>query len=137
MINTLLDYSFGYFSAMPWWGYIVVTLIFTQITIFSVTLFLHRNQAHRSVELHPIVSHFFRLWLWLTTGQVTKQWVAIHRKHHTKVETADDPHSPVIHGVRKVLLEGVELYRAAPKIDPQILERYGNGTPDDWVERYI
>ncbi len=137
MINHLLGYSFGYFSNTPWWGYVVYTLIMTQITIFSVTLYLHRNQSHRAVELHPIVSHFFRFWLWLTTGQITKQWVAIHRKHHTKVETPDDPHSPIIHGIRKVFFEGAELYRDAPKLDPQLLERYGNGTPDDWIERHV
>ncbi|HSW71692.1 MAG TPA: fatty acid desaturase, partial [Gammaproteobacteria bacterium] len=137
MINHLLAYSFGYFSAMPWWGYILVTLVFTQITIFSVTLYLHRNQSHRSLELHPLISHFFRFWLWLSTGMLTKQWVAIHRKHHTKVETEDDPHSPVTYGIRKVFFEGAELYRDAPKKDPHLLERYGNGTPDDWVERYI
>ena len=137
MIAYLLQFGFGYFSNLPWWGYIAITLIFTQITIFAVTLYLHRNQSHRSVEFHPIVSHFFRLWLWLTTGMVTKEWVAIHRKHHTKVETIDDPHSPVIFGIGKVFFEGAELYRAAPKKDPQLLERYGNGTPNDWIEKHI
>jgi len=137
MIQYLLDYGYGYFTLLPWWNYVVVALIFTQITIFSVTLYLHRHQSHRALELHPIVSHFFRFWLWLTTGMLTKQWVAIHRKHHTKVETVDDPHSPQVYGIRKVFLEGAELYRDARVKDPQILERYGNGTPDDWVEKNI
>lgn len=137
MINQLLGYSFGYFSNLPWLGYLLVTLALTQITILGVTLYLHRNQSHRAVELHPLISHFFRLWLWLTTGMLTKQWVAIHRKHHAKVETPDDPHSPITHGIRKVFFEGAELYREAPKKDPQLLERYGNGTPDDWLERHV
>lgn len=137
MSEYLLQYSFGYFHLLPWWSYVVITLVFTQITIFSVTLYLHRNQSHRAVELHPIISHFFRLWLWLTTGMITKAWVAIHRKHHTKVETADDPHSPQVYGIRKVFFEGAELYREASRKDPQLFERYGNGTPDDWLERYI
>jgi len=137
MLNFLANYGYGYFSNIPWWGYLLIILAFTQMTIFSVTLYLHRNQSHRAVELHPIISHIFRLWLWLTTGMLTKQWVAIHRKHHAKVETVDDPHSPIIYGIGKVFFEGAELYRAAPKQDPKLLERYGNGTPDDWVERYV
>ncbi|MEO8400501.1 MAG: fatty acid desaturase [Gammaproteobacteria bacterium] len=124
------------FIQLPWWGYIVVTLVLTQITLLGVTIFLHRHQAHRSVELHPLVSHFFRLWLWMTTGQVTKEWAAIHRKHHAKVETIDDPHSPQVHGLKKVLLEGAELYRKE-KCNPDTLERYGHGTPDDWLERNV
>ncbi len=121
---------------LPWWGYIVVTLVLTQITLFSVTIFLHRHQAHRSVDLHPIVSHFFRFWLWLTTGQITKEWAAVHRKHHAKVETVDDPHSPQIHGLNKVLLQGAELYRKE-KCNQETLDRYGHGTPDDWLERNV
>src|SRR6516225_11675941 len=97
---------------MPWWGYIVVLLVLTHITIAGVTIFLHRNQTHRGLDLHPIPSHFFRFWLWMTTGMVTKEWVAIHRKHHAKCETEDDPHSPQIFGIKKLLLEGSELYRA-------------------------
>jgi stearoyl-CoA desaturase (delta-9 desaturase) len=122
--------------SLPWWGYIVVALILTQITIFSVTIFLHRCQAHRALDLHPIVSHFFRFWLWLTTGMVTKEWTAIHRKHHAKVETEDDPHSPQVKGIWKVLLEGTELYRKESR-NKTTLERYGHGTPDDWIERHI
>lgn len=122
--------------AMPWWGYVVVTLIFTHITIASITIYLHRHSAHRALELHAIPSHFFRFWLWLTTGMVTKEWTAIHRKHHAKCETVDDPHSPVIYGIKKVLAEGSELYRAEAK-NQETLKRYGYGTPDDWVERNI
>lgn len=121
---------------LPWWGYIVVTLVLTHITIASITIFLHRHQAHRALELHPIPSHFFRFWLWLTSGMVTKEWAAIHRKHHAKCETVDDPHSPVIYGIKKVLTEGAELYRIESK-NKETLERYGHGTPDDWVERNI
>jgi len=121
---------------LPWWGYIVVTLVLTHITIASITIFLHRHQAHRALELHPIPSHFFRFWLWLTSGMVTKEWAAIHRKHHAKCETVDDPHSPVIYGIKKVLTEGAELYRIESK-NKETLERYGHGTPDDWVERNV
>lgn len=126
---------FGLLS-LPWWGYILVTLGFTQITIFSVTIYLHRCQAHRALTLHPIVSHFFRFWLWLTTGMVTKEWAAIHRKHHARVETEEDPHSPIFKGIRKVFFQGAELYRAESK-NKETMARYGEGTPDDWVERNV
>ncbi|MBX3641057.1 MAG: fatty acid desaturase [Nitrosomonas sp.] len=121
---------------MPWWGYVVVALVFTHITIASITIYLHRHSAHRALELHPIPSHFFRFWLWLTTGMVTKEWTAIHRKHHAKCETVDDPHSPMIFGIKKVLTEGAELYRIESK-NKETMERYGYGTPDDWMERNI
>lgn len=121
---------------LPWWGYIIVLLSLTQITILGVTLYLHRCQAHRALDLHPIISHFFRFWLWLTTGMVTKEWAAIHRKHHAKVETADDPHSPVARGIKKVFFEGAELYRIESK-NAETLIRYGEGTPDDWIERNL
>jgi len=121
---------------LPWWGYVVVTLVLTHVTIASVTIFLHRSQAHRGLDLHPVASHFFRFWLWLTTGMVTKEWVAIHRKHHAKVETDDDPHSPQTRGIRTVLLQGTELYRAEAK-NAETLAKYGHGTPDDWVERHV
>ena len=121
---------------LPWWGYVVVALALTHVTIVSVTVFLHRHQAHRALELHPLPSHFFRFWLWLTTGMVTKEWAAIHRKHHAKCETADDPHSPQMRGLRKVLWEGAELYRAEAK-NAETLQRYGHGTPDDWLERNV
>jgi len=113
--------------ALPWWGYIVVALVFTHITIASVTIYLHRHQAHRALDLHPAVSHFFRFWLWLTSGMVTKEWAAIHRKHHAKCETAEDPHSPQVLGIRKVLREGSELYRAEAK-NQETLDKYGHGT---------
>ncbi|MES2355206.1 MAG: fatty acid desaturase [Pseudomonadota bacterium] len=122
--------------SLPWWGCVIVTLSLTHITIVSVTVFLHRHQAHRALDLHPIVSHFFRFWLWLTTGMTTKNWVAIHRKHHAKCETVDDPHSPQIYGIRTVLFQGAELYRKEGK-NAETLEKYGHYTPDDWLERHI
>lgn len=121
---------------LPWWGYVVVALACTHVTIAAVTIYLHRNQAHRALDLHPAVAHFFRFWLWLTTGMSTKGWAAVHRKHHARVETADDPHSPQVLGIRKVLTEGAELYRASAK-DPEVLEKFGHGTPDDWLERRL
>ena len=118
------------------WQVLVVTLVFTHITIAAVTIFLHRSQAHRALDLHAIPSHFFRCWLWLTTGMVTKEWVAIHRKHHAKCETVDDPHSPVTRGIKTVLLTGSELYRAEAKVQ-ETLDKYGHNTPDDWIERNL
>lgn len=132
MLNTLLSGAWP----LPWWGYLVVLMVYTQLTIFAVTIYLHRCQAHRSLELHPIISHLFRFWLWMSTGMVTKQWAAIHRKHHAKVETAEDPHSPVAKGIKKVFWEGAELYRKEAK-DKETLARYGEGTPDDWMERNV
>ena len=121
---------------LPWWGYVVVMLALTHITIAAVTIFLHRSQAHRAVDLHPIVSHFFRFWLWLTSGMVTKEWVSIHRKHHAKCETVEDPHSPQTRGLKTVFWRGSELYRAEAKV-AETLEKYGHGTPDDWMERNV
>jgi len=121
---------------LPWWGGILAVLALTHVTIASVTIYLHRCQAHRALELHPIVSHFFRLWLWLTTGMVTKEWAAIHRKHHAKVETPDDPHSPQVHGINRVLWLGVFLY-VKESFNKETMERYGHGTPDDWIERNV
>ena len=135
MISDFLTLISGVFD-MPWWGYVVVTLVLTHITIASITIYLHRHSAHRALELHPIPSHFFRFWLWLTTGMVTKQWTAVHRKHHAKCESKDDPHSPVIYGIKKVLAEGSELYRIEAK-NQETLQRYGYGTPDDWLERNV
>ncbi|MDX9885350.1 fatty acid desaturase [Thauera sp.] len=128
MYNGLFD--------LPWWGYVVVALVLTHITIAAVTIFLHRHQAHRALDLHPIPSHFFRFWLWLTTGMVTREWAAIHRKHHAKCETEEDPHSPQTRGIRKVIWEGAELYRAEA-MNQDTLQRYGHGTPDDWLERNV
>jgi len=119
-----------------WWQVLLITLALTHVTIASVTIFLHRAQAHRALELHPLISHFFRFWLWLTTGMVTKEWVAIHRKHHAKCETVDDPHSPVTRGIKTVLLTGAELYRAESKVQ-ETLDKYGHNTPDDWIERNL
>jgi stearoyl-CoA desaturase (delta-9 desaturase) len=119
-----------------WWQIVLYTLLLTHITIASVTIFLHRAQAHRSLELHAIPSHFFRFWLWLTTATVTKQWVAVHRKHHAKCETADDPHSPVTHGIKNVLLRGRELY-AAEAAQADTLQKFGHNTPNDWLERHV
>ena len=134
--NTVLDFLATGLIDLPWWGYVVVTLAMTHVTIAAVTIFLHRCQAHRALDLHPIVSHFVRFWLWLTTGMITKEWAAIHRKHHAKVETADDPHSPVTRGISTVLWTGTELYRAESK-NAETLEKYGHGTPDDWLERNV
>jgi stearoyl-CoA desaturase (delta-9 desaturase) len=121
---------------LPWWGCVIVALVLTHVTIVAVTVFLHRHQAHRALDLHPAVSHFFRLWLWLTTGMVTKEWVAIHRKHHAKVETTEDPHSPQVVGINRVLWGGVFLYVKESR-NRDTIERYGQGTPDDWLERNI
>jgi len=118
------------------WQLLLVALVFTHITIASVTIYLHRAQAHRALDLHPIASHFFRFWLWLTTGMVTKEWVAIHRKHHAKCETVDDPHSPVTRGIDTVFWKGSELYRAEAK-NQETLSKYGHNTPDDWIERHL
>ncbi|MHC8441045.1 MAG: DesA family fatty acid desaturase [Candidatus Eutrophobiaceae bacterium] len=122
--------------SVSWWGYVLYALLVTHITIVAVTVYLHRCQAHRSVDLHPIIAHFFRFWLWLTTGMGTKDWVSIHRKHHAKVETKDDPHSPLYHGSSKVLWEGAELYRQE-SANAQTIEDYGHQTPDDFIERHI
>jgi stearoyl-CoA desaturase (delta-9 desaturase) len=136
MFNDVLSFVAQGIAPLPWWGYVIVTLAFTHVTIAAVTIYLHRSQSHRALDLHPAVAHVFRFWLWLTTGMVTKEWVAIHRKHHAKVETADDPHSPVAHGIRKVFWEGSELYRAEAR-NAETLAKYGHGTPDDWLERNL
>jgi stearoyl-CoA desaturase (delta-9 desaturase) len=121
---------------LPWWGYLVITLGLTHVTIAAVTIYLHRYSAHRALDLHPAVAHFFRFWLWLTTGMSTKAWTAIHRKHHAKCETEEDPHSPQVLTLKKVLLEGSELYRKEAA-NRETLEKYGHGTPDDWLERNV
>lgn len=118
------------------WQVFLYTMLVTHITIASVTIYLHRHQAHRALELHAIPSHFFRFWLWLTTGQVTKEWAAIHRKHHAKCDTEEDPHSPVTRGIKKVFWEGAELYRAESK-NMETMAKYGHGTPTDWIERNL
>lgn len=132
----LVDWLANGLVQTTWWQVVLFTLVATHITIAAVTIFLHRSQAHRALDLHAIPSHFFRLWLWLTTGMVTKEWVAIHRKHHAKCETVDDPHSPQTRGIETVLLRGSELYRAEAK-NQDTLSKYGHGTPDDWIERNL
>ena len=119
-----------------WWQVLLFTLVTTHITISAVTIFLHRAQAHRALDLHPLVSHFFRLWLWVGTGMVTKEFVSVHRKHHAKCETEEDPHSPQTRGLKALLLTGVELYRTETR-NPETPVKYGHGTPDDWVERNL
>lgn len=126
---------FGFLN-LSFWGYVLAIVVLTQITIASVTIYLHRNQTHRALTLHPIISHFFRLWLWLTTGMVTADWVAIHRKHHATTDVEGDPHSPVVLGIKKVFWEGAELYRAARK-DKEMVAKYSHGTPNDWIERNL
>src|SRR3990170_9121139 len=121
---------------LPWWGYLLCGLGLTHVTIAAVTIYLHRHQAHRALELHPAISHFFRFWLWLTTGMVTREWAAIHRKHHAKVETTEDPHSPRQFGIWKVLFDGADLYRKETR-NRETVERYGHGAPDDWIERRL
>jgi stearoyl-CoA desaturase (delta-9 desaturase) len=136
ILNAVLDFLSTGITGFSGWQTFFYTLIATHITIASVTIYLHRHQAHRALDLHALPSHFFRFWLWLTTGQVTKEWAAIHRKHHAKCETEEDPHSPVTRGIKKVLLEGAELYRTESK-NLETMEKYGHGTPSDWIERNL
>jgi len=132
----LLEFLDGGLLQLSWWQLILAALALTHVTIVSVTIFLHRNQTHRALDLHPAAALFFRIWLWLTTGMVTKEWVAIHRKHHAKCETAEDPHSPQVHGINAVMWTGSELYMEEAK-NADTLVRYGHGTPDDWIERNV
>ncbi|NIF52760.1 acyl-CoA desaturase [Burkholderia sp. Ax-1724] len=136
MLNSLLDFLAHGLLHFSWWQLVVYTLIVTHITIIGVTVYLHRCQAHRALELHPIASHFFRFWLWMTTGMLTGQWAAIHRKHHAKCETEEDPHSPQTRGIWKVLLEGAELYRTEAK-NEETMRKFSHGTPSDWMERNV
>ena len=136
VLNAALDWLGHGLLSLAWWQIVLFTLAMTHVTMVSVTIFLHRHQAHRALDLHPIASHFFRFWLWLTTGQVTKEWASIHRKHHAKCEQSDDPHSPHVYGIKTVLLQGYELYRAEA-VKPETLARYGHGTPSDWLERNL
>jgi len=136
LFGNILEFLDGGLVGLSAWQVVLYTLIVTHITIAAVTIYLHRHQAHRALELHAIPSHFFRFWLWLTTGQVTKEWAAIHRKHHAKCDTEEDPHSPVTRGIKKVFFEGAELYRAESK-NLETMEKYGHGTPTDWLERNL
>jgi stearoyl-CoA desaturase (delta-9 desaturase) len=133
--SVAMDILSGVFD-LPWWGAVTVALVLTHLTIIAVTVFLHRHQAHHALDLHPAVSHFFRFWLWLTTGMLTKEWAAVHRKHHAKCDTPEDPHSPQILGLNRVLWGGVFLYVKEANRS-ETLERYGHGTPDDWIERKL
>jgi len=132
----LVDWAADGLLNASWWQIVVFTLLVTHFTIASVTIYLHRSQAHRSLDVHPAAAHVFRFWLWLTTGMVTKEWVAIHRKHHAKCETEDDPHSPQTRGIKTVLLRGAELYRTEAK-NKETSAKFGHGTPDDWIERNL
>ena len=134
--DPLLNWLANGYLNWTWWQILVFTLVVTHITIAGVTIYLHRCQAHRALDLHPIASHFFRFWLWLTTGMVTKEWAAIHRKHHAKCETVDDPHSPQILGINTVLSRGAELYKQEAR-NQETLSKFGHGTPDDWIEHNI
>jgi stearoyl-CoA desaturase (delta-9 desaturase) len=131
----MMDYLYG-LTDLSLWGYLGVSFLLVQVSMMAVTLYLHRDQAHRSIDLHPALRHFFRLWIWLTSGMVTREWVAVHRKHHAMCEREGDPHSPVVFGLDKVLLEGAELYRVETR-NEETLEKYGRGCPDDWLERNI
>jgi len=135
-LDPVLDFLLNGLTHATGWQIFIYTLIVTHITIAGVTIFLHRCQAHRALDLHAIPSHFFRFWLWMTTGMVTKEWAAIHRKHHAKCETEEDPHSPVTRGIDKVVYEGAELYRIEAR-NTETIEKYGHGTPDDWIERNV
>ena len=136
VLNAAIEWLAHGALALSWWQVVLASLAMTHVTMISVTVFLHRHQAHRALDLHPIASHFFRFWLWLTTGQVTKEWAAIHRKHHAKCEQPDDPHSPHVYGIKTVLTRGAELYRTE-SMNQETLARYGHGTPNDWLERNL
>ena len=136
MLNAVLNFLNDGLTGAGWVSKLVYVLIMTQLTIFTVTLYLHRSQTHRGVDFHPVLAHFFRFWGWLTTGMVTREWVAVHRKHHAKVETEEDPHSPMIYGIKKVFWDGVSLYRDACESKAD-MQQYGRGTPDDWVESNV
>ena len=135
-MTAVLDWLSNGFWDLSALGLILFTLVVTHITIISVTVYLHRHSAHRAVDLHPLLQHFFRFWLWLTTGMITKEWTAIHRKHHAFCETPEDPHSPKIQGLSKIVWQGTEAYKAATR-QPEIMQRFGSGTPDDWLERNV
>ena len=136
LFDAAVDWLAHGLLAFSWWEIVLYALVTTHITIVSVTIYLHRHQAHRSMDLHAIPAHFFRFWLWLGTGQVTKEWVSIHRKHHAKCETSEDPHSPQAHGIKTVLFKGAELYRAESK-NKETMSKFGRGTPNDWIERNL
>ena len=135
MLQFIAEHYYGILG-LGFWGYVIAGAIGVHITLIAITLYHHREQAHRSVDLHPALRHFFRFWLWMNTGVITKQWVAVHRKHHAMCERDGDPHSPQLVGLKTVLLQGAELYRQEAR-NPETVEKYGRGTPDDWVERHL
>ena len=135
-MDSLISFAANGLTGASWWQVALFTLAVTHITIICVTIFLHRSQTHRGLDLHPIASHFFRFWLWLTTGMVTKEWVSIHRKHHAFCEREGDPHSPMLYGIGRVLFQGAELYREE-SANAETLKRFGHGTPDDWIEHKL
>jgi stearoyl-CoA desaturase (delta-9 desaturase) len=135
MLQFLANHIHGALG-LGFWAKVAVTFGFIQFSMMAVTLYLHRDQAHRAIDLHPALRHVFRLWIWLTSGMVTREWVAVHRKHHAFCETEDDPHSPVIHGLRTIALRGAEVYRVEAA-KAETLEKYGRGTPEDWLERHV
>lgn len=135
-MQSFLDFVAAGILQLSVWQVVLVTLVLTHITIAAVTIYLHRSQAHRGLDLHPVVSHFFRFWLWMTTGMITREWVAIHRKHHAKCEKEGDPHSPMIYGISRVLWQGAELYRDEAA-NPETIKRFSHGTPNDWIENHL
>lgn len=130
-----MEYLYGLLN-LSFWSYVIATLVMVQITMMAVTLYLHRDQAHRALDLHPLLRHFFRFWVWCTSAMLTREWIAVHRKHHAYCETEGDPHSPQVLGLKKVLLEGAELY-LAEREKPETIEKFGRGAPDDWLERNL
>jgi stearoyl-CoA desaturase (Delta-9 desaturase) len=134
-INLSVDFLYGALQ-LDFWGYVLAAVVMLQLSIVSVTVYLHRDAAHRSVDLHPALRHCARFWIWFTAGMLTREWVAVHRKHHAKCETAEDPHSPKVYGLKKILLEGAELYKVEAR-NLKTQEKYGRGTPDDWIERNV
>ena len=136
MSPDLIDWLLNGLSHASYWQMALYFLVVSQVTMMTTTLYLHRSATHRGADLHPVISHFFRFWSWLTTATVTKEWVAVHRKHHARCETAEDPHSPRFAGINTVLWRGAELYQEAAR-DKEMLDKFGKGTPDDWLERNV
>ena len=136
MSSALFDFLSRGLTQASYWQMAIYFLVMVQLTIMTTTLYLHRSAAHRGVDFHPVIAHMFRFWAWMTTAMVTKEWTAVHRKHHAKCETEEDPHSPRFQGINRVLWRGVELYQDA-RLDKDMLEKYGKGSPDDWIERKL
>jgi stearoyl-CoA desaturase (delta-9 desaturase) len=134
-VNFLYEHYYG-LADLRIWGYLIVAVLWLHVTLIAITLYFHRDQTHRAVDLHPVLRHFFRFWLWINTGASTREWVAVHRKHHALCEREGDPHSPRLFGLKTVLTQGAELYRVAAN-DPETLEKYAKGTPNDWLENNL